>query len=323
MRLGFQVVLARSSTGSVDKGPHACGERQARAHGIAQHGRRGANLAASLSWNRHVHRLQQQITGDFILDACQKLAQDADARGSDAATSARMYTFFEHLHFECPDEVATQRCGAPQLLVVAAFGVQADDEARCAEARRERGNVGRQVRTAALLASLDHHHAARARNALSIECGDGSERSKDGVAIVGAAAAVQPAVANDRFPGTQPFVPAGKFRLLVQMAVQQHTVIHLAGQIDEEQGCAALDAHDLDRHAGKGLHTAPVRHQLDCGFHVAVLFPVRIEQRGLIGDAHVVAKLGQDRIAPLPFHVLPHRIFVKRDCHDYSMPYET
>jgi hypothetical protein len=38
-----------------------------------------------------------------------------------------MHAFGQSLDDEVPDQVASQRCRAPELVVVAAFGVEADD----------------------------------------------------------------------------------------------------------------------------------------------------------------------------------------------------
>ncbi len=39
------------------------------------------------------------------------------------------------------------------------------------------------------------------------------------------------------------------------------------------------------------LAAGPVRHQRDGALHVAVLLPVRIEERRFVRDAHVLAQL--------------------------------
>src|SRR5882672_8367450 len=63
-----------------------------------------------------------------------------------------------------PNAATTSSCGAPQLLVVAAFGVQADDERRLADARGEVFDVVGQIITAAFFTALDNEHAGGVRN---------------------------------------------------------------------------------------------------------------------------------------------------------------
>src|ERR1700693_4990284 len=105
------------------------------------------------------------------------------------------------------------------MLVVAAARVEADHEINLAEAGAERFQVGRQVVASALLAAFDHAYAARVRNALAAEREDRGDRGENRITIVGAAAAVEQAIDDDRSPGTEAVAPAHHLRLLVQVTV--------------------------------------------------------------------------------------------------------
>ena len=109
-----------------------------------------------------------------------------------------MHALGEHVDAQRADQVAAQRRRAPQLFVVAALGVEADDQRRRAEAAAQRIDVVREVGTAAFLAGLDQDHAARMRHTLLAQCTDGRQRGEEGVAVVGAAAAIELAVAQHR-----------------------------------------------------------------------------------------------------------------------------
>ena len=104
--------------------------------------------------------------GALVLDAARAAAHDAEARGDDAARVAGVHALGEQLDLEVAADEPAQRRRRPQLVVVAAARVEADDEARLADARREVLDVGGQVVAAALLAGLDQDDAARVRDAL-------------------------------------------------------------------------------------------------------------------------------------------------------------
>src|SRR3546814_3427039 len=77
---------------------------------------------------------------------------------------------------------------------------------------------------------------------------DRGQRSVDRVAIVGAAAAVQPVAAQHRLPRAEVVVPAGHFRLLVEVSVEQHAVVAGCGargrNVDEDQRRAAFRSEE-------------------------------------------------------------------------------
>jgi hypothetical protein len=94
------------------------------------------------------------------------------------------------------------------------------------------------------------------------------------------------------------------------VAVQQHAVLQLAGNIDEQQRREPGKLAHFDARAAKLLRATPVRHQLGCRLHVTCAFPVRIEHRGLVRNAHVRLKLIQDRLAPALDDRLPKALGV-------------
>src|SRR2546430_2649591 len=75
--------------------------------------------------------------------------------------------------------------------------------------------------TATRLTRFDQQNTAGVRHALVLQCRNRGGRGEGGVAVIGGAAAVQAAVANDRGPWVETFDPAGERRLLVEMAVKQ------------------------------------------------------------------------------------------------------
>ena len=178
--------------------------------------------------------------------------------------------------------------------------VEADDEGGLADARQEMVDVVGQVVAARLLAGLDHDDAAAARHLLLTHCPQRAQAGIDRIAVVGAAAAIELVVLAHRHPGTHALRPALHLGLLVEMAVEQHRVVAVARHLDEDERRAAGQADHLQRGAGEAreLRACPARHQLDGIFHVAVLGPLRIEGRRLVGNADVVRDRGQDRVLP-------------------------
>ena len=141
----------------------------------------------------------------------------------------------QHVDTQRADQVAAQRSGAPELLVVAALGVEADHERRPAEPVAKRVDVVGEVRAAAFLARLDQHHAAGVRHALLAQGANGGQRGKEGIAIVRAAAAVELAVAQHGGPRVEAVRPAGELGLLVEVAIEQHAIVALSRHLDEDQ----------------------------------------------------------------------------------------
>ncbi len=260
-------------------------------------------LGLALFRNLHVHAVEQDAAGLFVFDARQQLAQQAEAGRHHAGGIARMHALVEHLHREVAAGQAAQRGGAPQLVIVGAARIQAHHQRRLADAVGQVVHVGRQVVAARFLTGFDQHHAARVRQVLFLQRQHRSQRAEDGVAVIGAAAAVQLVAAQHRHPRAEVVVPAGHLRLLVQVAVQQHGVVAGfgagGGNFQQQQRRAAFQAHHFDLQARQLLRLGPGFHQGDGLLHVAVLDPIGVEHRRFVGNADVFDQLRNDLAVPL------------------------
>ena len=281
---------------------HAGQEGELVEHRRVQHARGFLGLCETVRRNLDLQAFRQDAARLLVLQPRQQLAQQTEAGRHHAGRIAGMHAFLQHLDREIAAGQTAQRCGAPQLLVVAAAGVQADHQRRLADAIGKVVDVGRQVVAAGFLAGLDQHHAARMRHALLLQCLDGGQRAEDRIAVVGAAATIQLVALDHRHPRAQVIVPAGHLRLLVQMAVQQHGVGAGFGScrrdFDEDQRRAAFKAHHFHLHARYRLRLRPALHQLDRLFHVPVGHPILVEHRRLVGDADVLDQLRDDVVIP-------------------------
>ncbi len=265
-----------------------------------EHGRGALRLLDALARNRRVEGRVLHRARRGIVDALEQQPRDAKARSDDAARVARMHALGQHFHRQHAVHEAAQRGGAPELLVVAAARIEADHEVGCADARRERFQIRRQIVAAGFLAALDHDRAARVRAAVLAQGAQGRNRCEHRVAVVRAAAAVEPALADDGRPRPKAVGPAGHFRLLVEVAVEEHGAGVLGAgcrwNLDEEQRRAALEPHHLQLHARDGVLPAPARRQLDRGVDMAVLRPGLVEMRRLGGNPDVVGQ-GRDMLS--------------------------
>ena len=168
-----------------------------------------------------------------------------------------MHAFVQHPHRQRAGGDAAQRGGQPELVVVAAAGIEADDQRRIADAVDQVVDVVGQVVAAGFLAGLDQDDAARVRHVLLAAAPAARRGAKHRVAVVGAAAAVELVVLAHRHPRADALGPAGHLRLLVEMAVEQHgVVVGVARHLDEDQRRAAGQAHDLERGAREGRRAA-------------------------------------------------------------------
>ena len=206
LSVGRHVLLSSSSNGSFDTGA-----RPATSGNLPATVSPSTAAAAAACWRRS--------GGNGALSSSTSIAPDA-ASSTRASSSRRMRKLEgtmplaepectpsrQHVDAQRADEVAAQRGRAPELLVVAAFGVEADDEARRAEAIAERCDVVLEIGAAAFLAGLDQHDAARVRDALRAQRVDRRQRSEQRVAVVGAAAAIQ--LARRGSPASQGPSPA-------------------------------------------------------------------------------------------------------------------
>ena len=206
----------------------------------------------------------------------------------------------QHPHGERPAGNAAQRCREPQPVPVAAARIEADHQRRLADPLHQVIDVERQVVAAALLAGLDHDDAAPARHLLLGQRLERAQAGIDRIAVVGPAAAIELVALQHRDPRPRALGPALHLGLLVEMAVEQDGVVAVARHFDEDQRRPALQPHHLQGSAGKPceLRRGPAHHQRDGILHVAVLDPLRIEVRRLVGDADVLGDRGEDGVVP-------------------------
>ena len=209
-----------------------------------------------------------------------------------------MDAFGEHPHRQRAGEDSAQRRGEPQLLVVAAFRVQADHEVRGADFFRQRLHVRRQVVAAALFAAFDQQRAARMRQPLGLQRGNRRKRRETGVAVVRAASTVEPTVPEHRLPRPKPRVPALELRLLVVVAVEQHVAVAAASDFAEQHRRSIRQRHDALRQALHRAFRHPVAQMLHGRLHVPEGLPVRLEGWRLVGNADVLHKRRHDAVVP-------------------------
>src|SRR5207248_124436 len=138
------------------------------------------------------------VAGAGVFEAIEEYADDAKARGHDAARVAGVDAFAEDLDREIADDRAAKRRGHPELVVVSAAAIKTNYQTWSSDPIREELDVRRKVDRAALLAALDDHDDARVRRLLILQRADRGDRGKDRVAVVRAAASVKPPVAEHR-----------------------------------------------------------------------------------------------------------------------------
>ncbi len=80
-----------------------------------------------------------------------------------------MHALVEDAHGEGARQHAAQRGGEPELVVIAAAGIEADDESGRADPRRQMIDVERQIVAARFLARLNEDDATRMRDALIVQ----------------------------------------------------------------------------------------------------------------------------------------------------------
>ena len=189
---------------------------------LAQNRCRGLRLRQSLGRHLAMEAGGEQTPAGAVLQPVQHLAHDAKARRHQPAGIARMHALGQHLDFQNPAGHAAQAVGQPELVVIARTRIQAHNQAHIAQARAQHVDVGHQIVGAAFLAGLDKPDDARMRHVLGFQGLDGGDGSISGVAVVGAAPAVQAAVFVFGRPGAEVGAPAGELGLLVQVPVHQH-----------------------------------------------------------------------------------------------------
>ena len=191
-------------------------------------------------------------------------------------------------------EHATQGGGDPEPVVVGRARVEPDHQAHRTEPVAQGVEVRRQVGAARLLARLDEHQQAGVVAPGLAQRLDGGERGEGGVAVVGAAPAVEAVAVEHRLPRAESVAPAGHLRLLVEVAVEQDGVVGQVGSgrrdLAEHHRRAAVDLEHLHGHAVDGPVLAPLPDQLGGPGHVPVLAPRGVERRRHVGDADVVVQ---------------------------------
>src|SRR5215469_11405634 len=234
-----------------------------------------------------------------------------------------MYPLLQHAHGERAREHAAQRGGEPELLVVAAAAVEADDERGAADARRQMIDVVRQVVAARFLAGLDEDDAARMRHALVVQGGDGRERAEHRIAVIGTAAAVELVALDERRPRAIALEPADHLGLLVEMAVEEHGLLMGASggaprcrHLDEDDGRPALEPHDLEAGAGEAgeLPPRPAFKKTNGVLHIAVHRPVGVEGGRLVWDLDVLDEGRHHLVIPALADELAEPRRVHRHC---------
>src|SRR5258707_1938225 len=209
-----------------------------------------------------------------------------------------MHPFGQHLDTQAAHDVSAQRCRHPQPIVVRAFRVQAHDQTRLADARRQRLYMKRQIEAAALLAALDEHYTTRVSDALRLQRRNRGERGKHRVPIIRPTPPIQLPVTYHRLPRTQPLSPACELRLLVEVSVHEHRIVRTPRDLDEQQRSAPRQPRNLHRQTFDRLSLAPLRQQHSRLVHIPMGFPRRIEQRRFIRDSHEVTQRRDDRSLP-------------------------
>ena len=173
---------------------------------------------------------------------------------------------------------AAQRRGEPQLVVVAGAGVEADHQADVAQARAQRIDVRQQVVGARFLAGLDHaRRCADAARFCAFERLHRGDAGVDGIAVVGAAAAVKLAVLVLRRPRArgrerQP-LNSGCLSRWPYISTVCFASARGRGDLEEQHRRAAGQAHDLELEALDLLRLDPCAPRCASRLDVAVLLP--------------------------------------------------
>ena len=148
------------------------------------------------------------------------------------------------------------------------------------------------------------------------------ERREHGIAVIGAAAAVQLVVLQHRLPGPGAFGPALHLRLLVEMAVQQDGARRLAGNLDEDQRRAALAAAPLPasrREAACSFSRAQAANSATT-LSIWPCFSHSGSKAGLlVGDADVIGQGGDDVVVPERVHEMRNTGFVHLLHHRFTV----
>ena len=227
-------------------------------------------------------------------------ARDAEARSDDAARVARVHALGQHFDRQHAVHEAAQRGRAPELLVVAAARIEADDEVGRADPRRERFEIRRQVVAAALLAALDQDRAARVRRGLRSLQRARAPRSRRtprsrrprrrGRRACRRAMTRRPRPIARRASRPSPAACRGGRRA----ARSAFSGRALRGTSMNSTGVRPSRRTTSSFMPGHRVLPAPARRELDRGVDMAVLRPVLVEVRRLGRDPDVLGQRGND-----------------------------
>src|SRR5712691_6697795 len=103
------------------------------------------------------------------------------------------------------------------------------------------------------------------------------------------------------------------------MPVHQYCGCGVSFDLDIDEGRAVFALDDLQFHPLDLLLLDPPSGQVDGRVHMAVLFPIWIEKRGLVRDSNVSIKGGKDGIVPTVFYVTADLVSIHRIAED-SIP---
>ena len=157
-----------------------------------------------------------------------------------------------------------------------------------------------QIVAAGFLAGFNQDNATRVRNLLVMQGKDRAQRAEHRITVVGAAAAIELVAFETRDPRAVALGPTRHLRLLVEMAVEQHGFRPRAGDIDQDDRCAAGQSDDFERRAWKRgkPRPRPAREQSHGLLHMAVRRPVRVEGRRFIRDPDIFDQGWNNLVTP-------------------------
>ena len=223
------------------------------------------------------HPILRDLDGQFrdedraglgVLHPVEQHAGDPERRGHHARHVAGVQAVGDDVDPQRARHEPAQRRGDPQPVVVDASRVEADDEARRADAVGEGLDVERQVglnRDSSLDSMSTTQRACGA--AAACTASDRGEAGERGVPVVGAAPPVQPVALEHRRPRTEALAPALHLGLLVEVPVEQHGVVVRPGadrrDLHQDHRGAAVEFDDLEREALDRLGAAPAGDQVD------------------------------------------------------------
>ena len=196
---------------------------------------------------------QFHLAGGFVLDARQQLRRMRKDDGTMPLAAPECTPSVSTRTVRLPITIAAQGCGQPQLLVIAATGIQAHHQIGRADARRQMIDIEGQVGRAGFLASLDQDHGAGMGDALFLQRQQRREAGEHGIAVIGAAAAIKLAVLQHRLPGPVPSAQPIISGCLSRWPYIRTVPAALPGTSMKISGVRPWQPHHFQRRAGKLL----------------------------------------------------------------------